>query len=487
MTSQKQATVSTFWGTVERAATQGVSFIVIMVLARLLNKSDFGIVNNAATLTLLGQTLLGESFSEALVQRANLERAHLVSLFWVLLGAGIVACTATFFAAPGLARVFAEPELTAVLRGLSPILLFTALQAVPTAVFRRNFNFRAIAAASTSGTVLGGISGIGMAFAHYGAWSLVGSLLIQNAVITVGIWRQSSFRPEFAFSRRHLAELWSYGRYTFFLRLAAWTANQSPRSIVNFLFGAAAAGEFHLGLRLTEIMYQLLAMPAANVAVPMIAKVRQDVVRLERAILAATQLTAMVTIPAFAGLALVAPFAVPLLFGQKWADSIAIVQIIAVSGVVGTYGILAVSIISGLGRPDINLRLTLITASLSLALLFTHSLGLLAATATFVVRGLVLTPVLPYVVARLAGVPAGPQYRAFIPIFAATSAMAIAIETIIYLVGASLPPLALTVVTVALGGLTYAVALFVFARPVILLGLSVLGDLHPRFRRKTAT
>ena len=335
MASKKQAAKGAFWATVERAATQGISLVVVLILARLLGPENYGVVTLAATIALLGQTLLGETFSQALIQTKTLEAEHVSSLFWVLSGTGLFAGGALFAAAGGLADLFALPALAPILRALTPLLVLTSLQAIPAALFKRDLDFRALAAASMGGTLLGGAAGVGLAFAGFGPWSLVANLLVQNTLVTAAIWRQSRFRPGFLYSHRHLKELWSYGQYTFFLRIAAFTANQSPRILICYLFGAAALGSFSLGLRIVEIMYQLLSLPAANVLLPVIAKVRHDPKKLERAILGSTLLAAMMSVPAFVGLALIAPTAVPLLFGLQWAQSAIIVQILAAYGISG--------------------------------------------------------------------------------------------------------------------------------------------------------
>lgn len=481
MTSQKQAALGAFWGTVERAATQGISFIVVLILARILGPANFGLVTLAATIALFGQMLLGETFSQALIQQRHLEPAHSSSLFWVLLGAGTAATAVVFAAAGWLAAIFSQPDIEPILRALSPLLLFSAIQAIPNALFRRELDFRALAAASTSGTFLGGVIGVALAFLGFGPWSLVANLLVQNAVITAAIWRQSPFRPQWLYSHRHLRELWSYGQYTFLLRIAAFTANQGPRIIVGYIFGAAALGAFSLGLRIVEITCQLLSLPAANVVIPVVAKIRHDTARLERAILGATQLAAMVAVPAFVGLALIAPFAVPFIFGAQWMASIPIVQILAFYGIVFTCGLIWTSIIGGLGRPDISLVITSVAAVVSVTVLVLMSRwGVTAASAAFVVRGYVSLPFLPLLIARLTGISAWKQYRVFGPIALAAIILALAVKGLIVTFGDVLTPIEMTAAAILVGAAAYTLALYLFARPALQLGASLLAHLHPR-------
>src|SRR5215468_4164401 len=89
MASRRQAALGTIWGVVERAATQGISFVVVVVLARFLGPQTFGLVTLAATIALFGQTLIGETFSQALIQAKVLDGDHIAAIFWLLLTAGL--------------------------------------------------------------------------------------------------------------------------------------------------------------------------------------------------------------------------------------------------------------------------------------------------------------------------------------------------------------------------------------------------------------
>ncbi len=483
MASRRQASLSTFWGTVERAATQGISFVVVAVLARYLGPENYGVVTLAATIALLGQTLIGETFSQALIQTKIVEPAHISAIFWLLLVASLVGVGLLVGLSDAIAGLFSQPLLSPILKALSPLLVLMALQAVPTALFKRNLDFRSLAVASTGGTLVGGFIGVGLAIAGFGPWSLVANLLVQNIVVTATIWRRARFRVEWRYSHKHLKELWSFGQYTFLLRIAAFTANQSPRILVGYLFGAASLGAFSLGLRIVEIMLQLLALPAASVTTPVIAKVRQDPDRLERTIQCATQLTAMISVPAFLGVALIAPFAVPLVFGAHWAQSIVIVQILALSGVFGATGLVYVGILTGLGRPDINLGITTSAAIGSVALLLLMApWGIVTATTAFVIRGYLLAPLLVLLIARMTGIRAARLYRTYVPVVTAAIPMIVTVEGTIRWFGALLSPASLTFLAIAVGATSYGVGLSIFGRPALKLGASVLADLRPSQR-----
>lgn len=480
MVTKRQTALGLFWSTVERAATQGISFVVVFLLARLLGPHNYGLVTLAATIALFAQMLLGETFSQALIQEKTLEPAHVSSLFWLLAGFGLAAAIAQFLAADTLAAFFGQAEVAPILRALSPLPLLTAIQAVPAALFRRELNFRAVATASTSGTLLGGAVGVVMAFTGFGVWSLVANLLTQNAIVAATMWRKSGFRPLLVFSQPHLRALWSYGQYTFLLRIAAFMANQSPRLIVGYLFGATVLGAFGLGLRIVEILYQLLSVPATNVILPTLARIRDDATRLSNAILTATQLTAMLSVPVYVAIAVVAPLAIPLVFGVKWLDSVPIVQILCIYGVVGSLGMIWQAILGGLGRPDVSLMATVAAAVTSVtALLVGAHWGVVGAAGAFVIRGYVTLPFMPVVIARLTGISAASQYRVYAPVALAATLMGGTIWAAMTALEGKLPTPEVLLLALTAGAVVYAGALYASARPALKTGYSFLTHLKP--------
>jgi PST family polysaccharide transporter len=480
MVTRRQTALGLFWSTVERVATQGISFLVVFLLARLLGPHNYGLVTLAATIALFGQMILGETFSQALIQEEKLEPAHVSSLFWLLTAFGLLTAAIQFFAANMLSLFFNQADVAPILRALCVLPLLAAIQAVPSALFRRDLNFRAVATASTSGTLVGGICGVALAFAGFGVWSLVANLLIQNVIVTATLWRKSAFRPQFDFSHPHLRDLWSYGQYTFLLRIAAFTANQSPRLIVGYLFGATALGAFGLGLRIVEILYQLLSVPATNVILPALARIRDDSKKLSGAILTATQLTAMLSVPVYVAIAIGAPIAVPLVFGAKWLASVPIVQILCIYGVVGSLGMIWQAILGGLGRPDISLMATTAAAVTSVgALLIGARWGVIGAAAAFVVRGYATLPFMPLVIARLTGISALRQYRVYLPIGLGAALMGGMMESLMMLLDGKIPDFAVLLAALAAGGLVYAGTLFASAKPALKTGYSFLAHLRP--------
>jgi O-antigen/teichoic acid export membrane protein len=256
---------------------------------------------------------------------------------------------------------------------------------------------------------------------------------------------------------------------------------QGPRMLIGYLFGTAALGAFSFGLRMVDTLYQLLTLPAANVMVPVVARIRDEPKRFERAVLSATMLVATITVPIFVGLSLIAPVAVPLLFGQHWAESAVILQIIGFVGISNSIAQINRSVLAGLGRPDINLAMNVTAAIANVGLvLLTAPWGLTATAIAFVARGYVVMPIVLVVMTRLTGIGVAAQARVYCPVAVAAAVMALCVEGLLRGLGPGLSPAALTAAAVACGAASYVLALCLFGRPALKLGASILADLRPR-------
>jgi PST family polysaccharide transporter len=234
-------------------------------------------------------------------------------------------------------------------------------------------------------------------------------------------------------------------------------------------------------LRIVEILYQLLVMPATSVIVPLIAKIRETPLRLESAILGATQLVTMVAVPVYIALAITAPIAIPMIFGEKWTDSVPLLRLLCIYGVIASCGLIWQSILGGLGRPDVALKTTMVAAVTSVTVLLLGARwGLTAAAAAFVFRGYITFPFMPLVLAKLTGIPAARQYRVFVPVAAATTVMAGAISALMAALDGRLPPPLLLATVLVAGAAAYAATLLLVARTALQKGLAMLGHIHPR-------
>jgi O-antigen/teichoic acid export membrane protein len=165
------------WSAIQNWGTQGISFLVFLLLARLLKPEAFGLVSLAEVFLAFVRIFLDQGFSAAIVQRKELEPEHLNTAFWINLGISLLLTLFGIAFADTVATFFKQPELIPIIRWMSLSFFLSAFSQIQSAILQRKFRFKALATRCLIGAFIGGIVGIAMAFFGYGVWSLVGQQL----------------------------------------------------------------------------------------------------------------------------------------------------------------------------------------------------------------------------------------------------------------------------------------------------------------------
>lgn len=455
------------WSATERFFSQGVSLILFVVLGRLLTPQDFGLVAIAATIALLGQMLLSESFAEALVLADQITPRTIDAVFWLLATAGAALALGLYLLAEPIARVFGHPEVAGIVRAVSPTLFFSALKAVPYALLRRDLAFRSIARVTTMTGLAAAGGAVLIAIEGGGLWALVFNLIAQSVLVAIGLWLVHRYWPRHRFSWSALDGLRTLGRNLVLLRCALMLNQQAPRLLVGYLFGPAALGLFTVALRLNDALTQLVSIPASNVAVPVFARLKGEPARLERALLAANRLTASATFALFAGSAAVAPLLVPLLFGRQWEPAVPLTQLLCLLGAMQGLSMVAGGIVRGAGRPDLQLYMTLGGAITTLAVMVAlKDFGLSVVVGAMAVRAYVLWPSLGLVIRRISGIGIRAQLASVLPAAAAAAAMLFGVDRLLGMLDGRISPMWQLPLSVLAGGTLYLLVLRVLDRTI---------------------
>lgn len=315
-------TAAAAWG------REAANLAITLLLARRLGPEAYGAVGMASIVVTLGQSLLARAIREVLIQRKDLDRRALDTAFWLVCALGLAASAVTVASAPGLARFFDQPAIADLALALSPLPILTSLSSFQIALLMRDLKFAALALRSLCGVIAGGAVGLAMAYAGYGALSLVGLLLAQ-AVIEVAILSASSrWRPGFHVAMAPAREL---GRAALWLMgngVVAYADQQLMRGFVGYMFGPVVLGFYVLSWRMIEVVISLLVTPISNAALVAFARAQDEPEKLREIFLSTTALVALLALPAFTGCLVLAPAGVPLLFGPQWDAGVAIFQIL---------------------------------------------------------------------------------------------------------------------------------------------------------------
>jgi PST family polysaccharide transporter len=358
------AVTGVFWSVIQSWGGRVVSTVVFIVLGRLLDPQDFGLVSLGSVLIDVGALLTVSGFHRALVQREDLDAKHLDAAFWSSIAFGTILCLVTLASAGFIADQLGEPRFANVLRALSATFLITALGAVPNALLHRRMAFKAFAVRQLFAITAGGTAGVVCAILGAGAWALVAQSLVSAVVGTAVVFVKAHWRPRFRFSKRHWRDIAGFGTLSMAIDMLDLMKNRFDDLLIGLVLGTTALGYYGVAYRTYAIALEVITYSISAVAFPIFSRIIADRERSARAILTTTRFAVCVTIPVFVGLALLADQALLGLFGEQWRPAVTVLRILCVTAALGATVSLSRDVVMAAGKPRLELYKMLLATAL---------------------------------------------------------------------------------------------------------------------------
>lgn len=462
MTLRRKAVHGAKWTTLQQVIGQLVDFTVFILLARLLGPDDFGLVAMAAVIIAFMGPFVSQGLGAAIVQRSELERAHLDAAFWANLFLGVALCIVLIVTSELWARFFSEPRLTAILIWLSASFVFSSLTTVQQAILRRDIKFKLLALRTLASRLAGGVVGVVLALNDFGVWSLVARQLVATFVSVLLLWRISDWRPAFRFSLAHFHDLFPFGLKVMSNEMLVFVSRRSDNLLIGYFLGPAALGYYNVAYRFMSIVFRLVSNAVSQVGMPAFARLQHEPERLRTAFYDVTQMIALIAIPAFLGIMVLVPQIVTTVLGDKWLPSIPVLQVLVLIGIVHSLLAPMVSALVGVGRPGTRLKLQVIDAVANLTgfLIVVHW-GIVAVATSYVVVGYTLVPLWYLTIRRFITIRT-PEYLKTIggPLLAALI-MALAIEGLVRTLTGVVTDLVILLLAVVVGVSIYSLIIYI--------------------------
>jgi polysaccharide transporter, PST family len=307
------------------------SFVVFVVLGRLLTPADFGVVAAAYTVTMLLQVLVDFGFTRYLVQRPTLPLIYADTAFWTAVTVALLFTLIQIIIAPYFALLFGIPSLTIVIRALSPLFILRALDATQSALLDRQMQFRIQAIRRLIATAISAAVAISLAVVGAGVWALVTQQLVLESVTVGLLWRLASWRPRLRASAVCFRELFPFGVRMTGIRTTQFAMTNADNFFVGILFGKVRLGYYTVAYRMFNVLNDLLITVINRVALATFSRLQHDRNLVNAAFYRASRMGSLIALPAYAGLALVARPVVILLFGSRWIPSVPLLQVLMVA------------------------------------------------------------------------------------------------------------------------------------------------------------
>jgi PST family polysaccharide transporter len=488
MSLREKATKGIVWSAVQKWGRAAISIATFVALSRLLPPEVFGLVALASVFITIVEIFLDQGFSAAIVQRADVEREHLDTAFWVSILTGILLAAGGIATSGWIAAFFDEPRLAPILSWLSLSFILNALSTTQLAVLQRKLAFKSLATRSLVATTIGGITGIALAFAGFGVWSLVAQELVRGVAAAIVLWRASDWRPGFKVSKKHYQDLLPFGLSVVANNALNAVVRRSDDFLIGYYLGPTSLGYYTVGYRLLLVITRLVTEVTNTVAFPTFSRIQHQPERMRRAFYKVTQYTSLLAFPVFIGLATLAPELVPALFGEQWTPSIPVMQVLALVGILQSVLFFNGSVMRASGKPSWELGIMLLNTVCSVIGFFLAvRWGIVAVAASFVIVGYSLAPISFLAVRRLIQVDLKTYLRQFSPALFASLMMVVVIMGLKqFFSDQSLNPYLELAIYVLAGGLTYVLVIGLTARSLYHQVLELVSLALPKWKlRKT--
>ena len=358
--SSNKVTTNFIWRFMERCGAQLVTFIVSIVLARLLDPAVYGTIALVTVFTTILQVFVDSGLGNALVQKKDADDTDFSTVFYFNIAMCLVLYAVMFFCAPLIASFYKMPDLTPVIRVLSLTLVISGVKNVQQAYVSKTMQFKRFFFATLGGTLGAAVLGVFMAYKGLGVWALVTQNLFNLTMDTVILWITVKWRPIKVFSWDRLKELFSYGWKLLASALLDTGYNELRALIIGKKYSSEDLAFYNKGNQFPKFIVSNINTSIDSVLLPTMSAEQEhkDVVRAmtRRAI----KTSSFIIWPLMIGLAVCAEPLIKLILTEKWLPCVPYLQIFCV--VYGFYPIHTANLnaIKAMGRSDYFLILEII-------------------------------------------------------------------------------------------------------------------------------
>ncbi len=323
----------TIRGGLARLSAQGVNFalrtVSLMVLARLLDPKDFGLVGMVTAFTGVLNIFRDFGLSSAAIQRSTVTEEQVSTLFWINLLVGVLLGILAVVMAPAIAAFYHEPRLLGVTAVLATGFCFNAAGVQHGALLQRHMRFTALAVINTVALIVGTAIAIGGALAGYGYWSLVAMSVVLPLITTIGCWMTSGWVPGRPRRQSGIRSMMRFGGGITLYGLVGYVSTNFEKVLLGRYWGIDALGLYGRAFQLVNIPADNLNFAAGEVAFSALSRLQNEPARLRSYFLKGYSLLLALTLPITIVCALFAEDMILVVLGPKWNAATPIFRLLA--------------------------------------------------------------------------------------------------------------------------------------------------------------
>lgn len=359
-----------FWDFGQKLFSQGVGFVVSMILARLLMPADFGLIAMTSIFLAVAGIFADSGLGTSLVQKENVDHLDYNTVFFTGLALSGFLYVILFFSAPLIGDLYHDAEIVPVLRVMGLSLFLSSLNSVQSASVFRKLDYKKFFKVTLVGSVVSALVGVGMAYYGFGVWALVISGLVTSLVNAFTLNTIIKWRPRFEFSYTRLKGLWGFGANLMATNLLGTFFDQLRGFLIGVKYKPADLAFYNRGNSIPQMLSGNIQGTLDGVLFPAISRVQDDKGKVKQAIRRSMMTSSLVIFPCMFLLSALSDKLIVIFYGNKWLMAIPFMQVICFKYCFGIIGGANLQAMKAIGRSDITLKLEFIKKPLYFSIIF---------------------------------------------------------------------------------------------------------------------
>lgn len=352
------------WSSVDRLGQQVVQFVIGLILARLLNPTDFGLLGMVMIFSALSYVLVESGFGQALIRKQDANETDYNTIFYFNIFTSLILYLILFALTPSIARFFIQPKLVIVGRIIFLAILFNALYLVPFTRLVKVMDFKTVAKVNLFSTALSGAIGIVFAFMHLGVWALVVQQITYHFFRMILFHFAVDWRPKWMFSFQVIREFWKFSVHLLGTSILNVAFNNLYVLLLSRFYPIKQVGFYTQSNKLSETFNYSFQQVLLSSTFTLFTQVQNDNVRLIRIFREVERKTSIITFPIMLVLIAIAQPFIHVLLSVKWLPSVPYFQMLCLASLFTPFYVLNLSALNARGHSKITFRVEIIKKSL---------------------------------------------------------------------------------------------------------------------------
>ncbi len=355
----KKTKTGVIWSFINQGGNQIISLLVTFILARLITPEEFGIIGMIAVFTNFAVIFVDFGFSTALIQKKNMSKQDIDTVFFVNVISGSFLSILFFVMAPLIADFYGEPDLEIFSRAISPIFLISSLSGVNKAITFKDLNIKLNSIITLTATLISSATAITMAYYGFGVWSILSKMLVDQIAITILFLSFNPLSQSFSFNKSSFKGLFRFGSNVAGDAIINYWSRNADNLLIGKYLGEGSLGIYTKAYAVMMLPLRSISGVIAKVMFPSFSHLQDDILQIRGIYLKSTKLIAFITFPMMTGLAILAKPFVLVAFGENWVEMIPIISILALLGAIQSILSLNGVIYNSLGKSHIAFRVSI--------------------------------------------------------------------------------------------------------------------------------